>query len=199
MEPEFSVVFESDRFRFVDANRQLLTQFEVFSQLSTDETLARVLISTLADSGHQSYFWECSPIESLATAYFTPFEFALLPAPMLDEVQPDPKPFEGKFTSSDRIAVFNNLRGDATLVSPNPKHLTLPTFGTHLATYIRNVPRSKSIEFFKRLGNAVMSKLMCSPDKAIWVSTSGLGVFWLHVRLDDEPKYYHVEGYKTIF
>lgn len=28
------------------------------------------------------------------------------------------------------------------------------------------------------------------PDAPLWVSTSGLGVPWLHVRLDDAPKYY---------
>ena len=28
------------------------------------------------------------------------------------------------------------------------------------------------------------------PDQKLWVSTSGLGVFWLHLRLDSYPKYY---------
>lgn len=30
----------------------------------------------------------------------------------------------------------------------------------------------------------------------LWVSTSGLGVSWLHVRLDSRPKYYTYAPYK---
>jgi hypothetical protein len=29
-----------------------------------------------------------------------------------------------------------------------------------------------------------------------WLSTSGLGVFWLHVRLDQRPKYYAHTPYR---
>ena len=31
----------------------------------------------------------------------------------------------------------------------------------------------------------------------LWVSTSGLGVYWLHVRLDSYPKYYQHAPYKN--
>lgn len=33
-------------------------------------------------------------------------------------------------------------------------------------------------------------------DVPIWLSTSGLGVYWLHVRLDTRPKYYNHDEYK---
>lgn len=31
----------------------------------------------------------------------------------------------------------------------------------------------------------------------VWISTSGLGVPWLHVRIDDRPKYYQHAPYRT--
>ena len=31
----------------------------------------------------------------------------------------------------------------------------------------------------------------------IWLSTSGLGVYWLHVRLDTRPKYYQYAPYRA--
>jgi len=34
--------------------------------------------------------------------------------------------------------------------------------------------------------------------KTFWVSTSGLGVAWLHVRVDSKPKYYSHEAYREI-
>jgi hypothetical protein len=32
----------------------------------------------------------------------------------------------------------------------------------------------------------------------MWVSTSGLGVYWLYIRLDSFPKYYNFQPYKTL-
>jgi hypothetical protein len=37
-------------------------------------------------------------------------------------------------------------------------------------------------------------RLSASP---VWLSTSGLGVYWLHVRLDTHPKYYQYQPYKV--
>ena len=33
-------------------------------------------------------------------------------------------------------------------------------------------------------------------DVPVWTSTSGLGVYWLHVRLDSRPKYYQHQPFK---
>ena len=32
----------------------------------------------------------------------------------------------------------------------------------------------------------------------VWVSTAGAGVSWLHVRLDDRPKYYGYQPYRNL-
>ena len=32
--------------------------------------------------------------------------------------------------------------------------------------------------------------------KPVWLSTAGAGVSWLHVRLDDRPKYYGYAPYR---
>jgi len=32
--------------------------------------------------------------------------------------------------------------------------------------------------------------------KRVWLSTAGMGVSWLHVRLDDRPKYYGHRPYR---
>ena len=33
-------------------------------------------------------------------------------------------------------------------------------------------------------------------DKPTWLSTAGMGVAWLHVRLDQRPKYYAHRPYR---
>ena len=35
-------------------------------------------------------------------------------------------------------------------------------------------------------------------DEVKWLSTAGMGVYWLHVRVDSRPKYYRYQGYKTL-
>jgi len=35
-------------------------------------------------------------------------------------------------------------------------------------------------------------------SRPVWLSTAGGGVSWLHVRLDDRPKYYHHAAYRVI-
>ncbi|MGB1216866.1 MAG: DUF6940 family protein [Saprospiraceae bacterium] len=32
----------------------------------------------------------------------------------------------------------------------------------------------------------------------MWLSTAGLGVYWLHIRMDNRPKYYKHKAYKEI-
>jgi NADH:ubiquinone oxidoreductase subunit len=33
-------------------------------------------------------------------------------------------------------------------------------------------------------------------EQPVWLSTAGMGVAWLHVRLDDRPKYYGYSPYR---
>ena len=43
----------------------------------------------------------------------------------------------------------------------------------------------------------MLDRLHRSPEETTWLSTSGLGVYWLHVRLDSYPKYYTYRPYKA--
>jgi hypothetical protein len=44
------------------------------------------------------------------------------------------------------------------------------------------------------LGKKAMERLESSSNR-FWISTSGLGVPWVHVRLDRYPKYYQYGPY----
>ena len=33
-------------------------------------------------------------------------------------------------------------------------------------------------------------------DRPVWLSTAGMGIAWLHIRLDDRPKYYGYREYR---
>lgn len=62
----------------------------------------------------------------------------------------------------------------------------------YLAAFSRSAPLAQQHDFWQRVGLAVVNGVGELPS---WASTSGLGVYWLHVRLDARPKYYTFRPY----
>ena len=68
----------------------------------------------------------------------------------------------------------------------------MPIVGNNYATikdFIDNAPAIQQQEFWRLVGNEIENELEAH-DK-LYVSTHGLGVPYLHVRLCPTPKYYH--------
>ena len=153
-------------------------------------------------------FWECPPV-SLKTASQQPFEFVVLRASRLDKVDADASTFathfapggsceddDGHDDEGGRVTSFTNLGGDATLVVPCP-HPRVPGGYAHLAAFLRSAPESHRIRFWAALGEKMTAELSArGTTTPVWMSTSGLGVYWLHARLDSAPKYYQHKPFK---
>ena len=86
---------------------------------------------------------------------------------------------------------FPNLGGDAQLVVPTP--LNDPSHYAHLASFVRNAPADQVRNFWKTTAIVYEQEI---GEKTVWLSTAGLGVSWLHVRIDSRPKYYRFQDYK---
>jgi hypothetical protein len=123
------------------------------------------------------------------------FEFVLVEGASLSRLRPDPSPFRSQFSSrqSEGVLTFPNLGGDAILVVPVP--LTDDGCYTHLAKFLRNAPRSQIGALWRSTGLAMQTRISSAPT---WLSTAGMGVSWLHLRLDSRPKYYRYEPYKAV-
>ena len=89
------------------------------------------------------------------------------------------------------MVTFPNLGNDAVLVVPTPVGPSAAY--VHLAAFVRHAPPAQVHELWRAVGAAVASRLSVKP---MWVSTAGMGVAWLHVRLDDRPKYYGFTEYR---
>ena len=139
-----------------------------------------------------AFFWE-TPHVTRRTLDRS-FEFAMVESTSLSHLRPDPAPFTSHFLSrpSETVLTFPNLGGDAILVVPAP--LTDRACYTHLAQFLRNAPKSQVDAFWRAAGLAMQSRVSDAP---IWLSTAGMGVSWLHLRLDSRPKYYRHEPYKS--
>ena len=175
---------------FIFKGDRQITYSQVIELWQQDEKFREFFISLLADTPMPAYFWE-TPSVTKATVN-QKFEFVLINSPKLADIEPDPSDFNKYFESAtEEVVTFPNLGNDALLVVPCPATDILAS--THLADFVREAPKSQQHLLWKIVGQSLQQRLKEQP---IWVSTSGLGVHWLHVRLDSRPKYYCYEPYK---
>lgn len=165
---------------------------EVIERWQSDEGFRAFFADILADAPFAAYFWETPPVtRETATR---PFECVLVDAPALTGTAADPEAFAAHFEAAGAdgdIAAFANLGGDAFLVAPTPR--AAPDAYPHLAAFSRRAPLGQRHAFWRAVGHAMTARL---GDRPLWLSTSGLGIAWLHARLDTRPKYYTFEPYR---
>jgi hypothetical protein len=109
----------------------------------------------------------------------------------LDDVEADSSPFAVHLQmSGGTVTAFANLHGDAQLVVPVKDESVVEQAYAHLAEFTRAASRQQQRELWARVGKEMLAALSETPGKPRWLSTSGAGVYWLHVRIDTVPKYY---------
>jgi hypothetical protein len=136
-----------------------------------------------------AYAWECPPVTA-ATAS-RPFECVFVASPELARMPADPGDFADHFRPACEVATFANLGGDAVLVAPCPEGEGADF--AHLARFTATATPARQHALWEAVGRAMQARI---GERPVWLSTAGLGVAWLHVRLDDRPKYYRHAAYR---
>lgn len=147
--------------------------------------------SRLAKCKFEAFFWENKPmtLQNLDETY----EFKLINSDFLAGVSPDSRTFRQYFEPDCEVVDFPNIGGDAHLIVPCPR--VNSAVYTHIGHFVRDAPEHQIQQLWKQTGSKTLSFINSKPR---WLSTSGLGVFWLHLRIDSVPKYYQTEEYKKI-
>jgi hypothetical protein len=171
-----------------------LSYAEVIQAWQHSQEFRDFYLSLLADLPFPAAFWESPPVtrETVQQAY----EFVLIDSPQLGAAQADPRPFASSFARAapdEHVLAFENLGGDALLIVPRP--LGPQHMYAHLLSFVRGAPAAQRDALFQKLGTEMNGRLGETP---IWASTSGLGVYWLHLRLDSYPKYYNFQPYMGV-
>ena len=65
-----------------------------------------------------------------------------------------------------------------------------------LGAFMRTASDDQINAFWSRVGSEALQHWSRRKEEKVWMSTSGLGVYWLHLRLDSRPKYYTHDPYK---
>lgn len=169
---------------------EALSYREVIDGWCDSEPFRAEFASLLKRCPFEAFFWETPPVK--ASTLEEPLEFVLVDAPPLVRLVPDRSPFAGHFAArgSEQVLTFPNLGGDAILVVPAP--VGEEKAYAHLAKFLRGAPEEQVDAFWQSVGEAMRQRVSEAPT---WLSTAGLGVSWLHLRLDSRPKYYRHQPY----
>ncbi len=149
--------------------------------------------------GLKAVFFECNPV-NLEGLKNTIFQCSITRSTELERKRnPNKKTFSKYFSNpkGKYTTYFDNLSGDATLVVPLPTvNVKNKSAFIHLANYLRDAPKPAVNEIWEIVAKQMFERLTTF-DKPIWLSTSGLGVPWLHFRISDKPTYYRTKEFKT--
>ena len=175
----------------IDQGSTPVSYAETLRLWQVDADFRAFFMALLADSPFSAFRWETPPITT-ANANRA-FEFILLDSPG-PASKPDATAFADYFSrgGNQLVVEFANLAKNAILVVPCPTGL-LSAYG-HLGAFVRYAPAPQQHALWQLVGTAMQRRLGASP---VWLSTAGAGVSWLHVRLDDRPKYYSFLPYKS--
>lgn len=160
-----------------------------------------LLAITWKESKFEAFFFETKGVTKSSVGE-TDFEFVLVDAPDLYNVEADDKDFREHLSSGRRDGkygcTFPNLLGDATLVAPRKLLTEKPSKSAygHFAAFVRRAPDEQIRRVFQLAIQTYNERLESS--KVTWLSTCGTSVPWLHLRLDSKPKWYSYEPFKKV-
>lgn len=173
---------------FIQYNSEKITLKQFFIILNTSQLAIFDFCNFLATLPYESIFWECpNKFDEIAQFHITPTNsFANIRASYL----PFQQYIENAFEKEETVAVFPNLSKDSILIAPTD----ITASYKDLLSFIRLATDREKAELWYNVAKNVLFRL--NKGYNCYVSTHGLGVYWLHIRLDTSPKYYVHNAYK---
>ncbi len=168
--------------------------FELLGKSKYLSSFTLLLTKTLQSIKFKHFFIEMPAVNS--TLMTQQFEFVILDAPEFENKKADPSDFIEHMKKDKTVVSFENLRKDAMLIVPCPCETNSSGF-LDLKSFLVNAKNSQIVEFWKEITKNLFFVVENHPYKKVWCSTSGLGVSWLHFRLDSKPKYYKYNDFKN--
>jgi hypothetical protein len=173
----------------VDLDSRSATFAEVVNGWRKDASFRVFFNALLAEVPFIAFRWETPPVTR--STLTRPFECVVLGSRGLAR-RADPGAYAEHFREADGpVVTFPNLGADAILVVPCP--IAELSIYAHLADFARRAPEPQRDALWRAVGDAMNRRIGAKP---VWLSTAGAGVAWLHVRLDDRPKYYGYGPYR---
>ncbi len=172
-------------------NAGSLAFLDFITQLRSNEKFRMFFNDVLAKCRFKAFFWEVKPLSRDTLS--APFECVLVDSPSLAGIKADASAFKVYFNATAApVVTFPNLGNDALLIVPTPRGDTIHY--SQIAQFVREAPAEQVNLLWRTVGDQLAQRVSSAP---LWLSTCGLGVFWVHVRLDTYPKYYTHAPYRS--
>ncbi|WP_044204212.1 hypothetical protein [Flammeovirga sp. OC4] len=163
---------------------------EVFNLWKTDHSFVSFYSEELLKIIGNAFFWEHPPL--LQNDLDRDYELVVRKTRSYDNKTINELAFQEYFNTDEKVAVFYNLGKNARLIVP-VKVGESETY-KHIGAFMEQGDPFQIRALFCEIGDEMFCEL--ETGKQIWLNTAGLGVLWLHVRLDTRPKYYKTKHYK---
>lgn len=179
------------QFKLYD-NNKTLSYRDVVDLWENSDIFREFYTQVLLEVPFRGFFWENKPVSNASLDEH--YEFIVRGTSAFDGKLAHANTFEKYFEHEQDIVAFDNLSGDARLVVPVLKD-AIPEHYAHLGPFIRNAKSQQIHQLWIKIAQEFKN---CISPKPLWLSTSGLGVFWLHIRFDTQPKYYVHRPYRFL-
>lgn len=175
---------------------EVLSCADVAAALVLEPEFRRLVRWQILAVPFSAVFWEMRPVDP--EDQHAPCEFIVHDAPGLKQVKGDVRAFAEPLAGAwaPEVRTFANLSGDAELVVPAPERGSALAY-PHLVAFLLGAADVQMHALWTAVGLAIQ-RWLDERGTRVWVSTAGLGVPWLHVRLDSRPKYTRWAAYKGV-
>ena len=177
----------------IASDDRVLTVADVLADWRDNEAFRAFFIAQLAATASPAFFWELPPLSKETLSH--PFECVVIASDSLARMHANARAFAEHLDGADATAtvrVFPNLGGDALLIAP--RRISDSDCYAHIASFLRGAPEPQKHELFQVIAGEA-EQMLATARARFWISTSGLGVPWVHLRLDAFPKYYQYRRY----
>jgi len=183
------------KYYFINTNNKKLTYKEFIGFLKAkDKEFLKTFREVLNEVANElsAYFWECVPVSS--STVNKEFEFVITKSEELNNITQNYSEFQEYIDMNFdcKVASFLSLNKNATLIIPIPKQ---QVNYKNLKEFVANASLEQWEELWQKVGEKMEESLLNAGDAPRWLSTSGLNVHYLHVRINNSPKHYSHEEY----
>jgi len=172
-----------------------LGRLAFYEALRDEAELRTALTAAMLAANIPALAWETAPLSRAGS--HRPMEQLLLPHPALARAEADPQPFAEHIAGgagTAGVGGFGTFGADARLLVP-----CAPKPGVrfaHLVTFLASAHPSQRDALWQLVGRLACEHVARS-EAPLWVSTAGMAVSWVHVRLDLRPKYYRTDALRS--
>lgn len=157
------------------------THYQFWNEISNENSNFRIeLINKLKNLNYDAIFFEVPKYDKDKL-----MEIAIIDASHeFRNVIQNETPFKQYLNTNKDVVSFKNINNDTLLIVPTNKNANY----THLLSFLRTASDEQINSYFIYLGKMVLKYI--DDGKPFYVSTHGLGIYYLHFRIGYTPRYY---------